>query len=63
MAEFDEHVKILIFALLGFMVTFAIAYSQDWQRLWVSLFIIILILFMAIAILARSSKVEINQTD
>ncbi len=63
MAEFDEHVKILIFALLGFMVVFAIAYSQDWQRLWVSLFIIILILFMAIAILARSNKVEIKQTD
>jgi hypothetical protein len=63
MAEFDEHVKILIFALLGFMVIFAIAYSQDWQRLWVSLFIIILILFMAIAILARSNKVEIKQTD
>ncbi len=63
MAEFDEHIKILIFALLGFMVVFAIAYSQNWQRLWVSLFIIILILFMAIAILARSSKLEIKQTD
>ncbi len=63
MAEFDEHIKILIFALLGFMVAFAIAYSQDWQRLWVSFFIIILLLFMAIAILARSNKVEIKQTD
>lgn len=63
MPEFEEHVKILIFALLGFMVVFAIAYSQDWERLWISIFIIILILFMAIAILARSSKLEIEQTD
>ncbi len=64
MGDFSEHVKILIFALFGFMVAFVIAYSVGWERLWIPLFISIIVLFMIIAILAKSGeKIEINQSD
>lgn len=63
MGEFSEHIRILVVAEIIFAVLFIIAYSKGSPRLWFSLFVVLVIIFMTIAILARWSSFEISQTD
>lgn len=63
MGEFSEHVKILVLAILFFSSVFVVSYSKNYERLWLSVFVVLIILFASLAVLARWSQVEIEQTD
>ncbi|MCD6493890.1 MAG: hypothetical protein J7K36_08900 [Archaeoglobaceae archaeon] len=61
--QFSEHVKLLVLALLVFCALFTAAYTLKLTRLWISLFAVIIVLSGTIAVLARWSRDEIEQTD
>ncbi len=61
--QFSEHVKLLVLALLVFCTLFTVAYTLKLTRLWISLFAVIIVLSGTIAVLARWSRDEIEQTD
>ncbi len=60
--NFEEHVKILLFFLLGLIVLFIISFSLEVQKLWLSVFGSIAVIGCMIVILARS-KNEIGGTE
>jgi len=59
--QFSEHVRILIFVLIGFLALFVVAYSLEMTRLWIATFIVIIVLSGTIAVLARWSKYDIEE--
>ena len=61
--QFTEHVRILIFVLIGFLALFVIAYTLEMTRLWIAAFVVIIVLSGTIAVLARWSKYDIEETD
>jgi len=61
--QFSEHIKILVLALLIFCALFVLAYTLELERLWISLFAVIIVLSGTIAVLARWSRIEIEETD
>ena len=63
MADFSEHIRILVFSLLFFSFLFITAYTLDKERLWISCLAILLIISGTIAVLARWSVLEVCETD
>ena len=60
--NFEEHLKILLFFLLGLVVLFIISFTLEIQKLWLSVFGSIVIIGCIVVILARS-KDEIGGTE
>ncbi len=61
--QFSEHVRILIFVLIGFLALFVVAYSLKITRLWIAAFVVIIVLSGTIAVLARWSRYDVEETD
>ena len=60
--NFEEHVKILLFFLLGLIVLFIIAFTLEIQKLWLSVLGSIGVIGCIVIVLARS-KDEIGGTE
>jgi len=61
--QFTEHVRILIFVLIGFLALFVIAYTLEITRLWIATLVVIIVLSGTIAVLARWSRYGIDETE
>ena len=61
--QFSEHVRILIFVLIGFLALFVVAYTLEMTRLWIAAFVVIIVLSGTIAVLARWSRYDVEETD
>jgi len=61
--QFTEHVRILIFVLIGFLALFVVAYTLEMTRLWLAAFVVIIVLSGTIAVLARWSRYDVEETD
>ena len=61
--QFTEHVRILIFVLIGFLALFVIAYTLEITRLWIAAFVVIIVLSGTIAVLARWSRYDVEETE
>ena len=60
--NFEEHVKMLLFFLLGLIILFIIAFTIEMQKLWLSTFASLAIIGCIVIVLARS-KDEIGGTE
>jgi hypothetical protein len=60
--NFEEHVKVLMFFLMGLTILFIIAFTLNLQKLWLSVLGVIGVIGCIIIILARSDD-DIGQTD
>ena len=60
--NFEEHIRILLFFLIGLAITFIIAFTLDSTKLWLSVIVVITI-FGAIIIVLSRSKDDIGKTD
>jgi len=60
--QFSEHVRILIFVLIGFLALFVVAYTLEMTRLWIAAFVVIIVLSGTIAVLARWSRYDVEET-
>ncbi len=61
--QFSEHIRILIFVLIGFLALFVIAYTLEMTRLWIAAFVVIIVLSGTIAVLARWSRYDVEETE
>ncbi len=61
--QFSEHVRILIFVLIGFLAIFVVAYSLEMTRLWIAAFVVIIVLSGTITVLARWSRYDAEETE
>jgi len=61
--QFVEHVKILVFALLIFSVLFVVAYTLEITRLWFACLAVMIVISGAIAVLARWSRYDAEETE
>jgi len=62
MNEFTEHIRMMMFFALAFLVLFIVAFYFKLTRLWLPSLMAIAILTFIIAILARGDN-EIGRTD
>ena len=60
--NFEDHIKILMFFMMGLVILFIIAFTLEVQKLWLSALAMITVVGCIIIILSRS-KDEIGQTD
>ena len=61
--QFSEHVRILIFVLIGFLALFVVAYSLEMTRLWIASFVVVIVISGTIAVLARWSRYDVEETE
>jgi len=61
--QFAEHVRILVFALLIFAVLFVVAYTLEMTRLWFACLAVMIVISGAIAVLARWSRYDAEETE
>ena len=60
--NFEEHIKIIMFFLMGLAVAFIVAFTFSSLNLWLSILSIIVIFVVIVIVLARS-KDDIGKTD
>jgi hypothetical protein len=61
--QFVEHVKIPVFVLLVFSVLFVVAYTLEITRLWFACLAVMIVISGAIAVLARWSGTNYEETN
>ena len=60
--NFEEHVRLVLFFLMGLAIAFIVAFTFGPAKLWLSVLSIIVIFACIVIVLARS-KDEIGKTD
>ncbi len=59
--QFAEHARILVFALLIFLVLFVVVYTLETTRLWFACLAVMIVISRAITVLARWAGIMLRK--